>query len=857
MYRFALIGQTSSGKTCYMATLALNVAYPDGLTSQLKRDLTGDRQVTEAAGDGATGGASFVDDAVAERKGADWILKAIRALGRGELPSPNDPDRYLVDFRIGSEDRGTMEVRMVDYAGEFINQEIERNEDRSALFRHLQSCDGLLVVAEVIPEQVSEADRKVISDRIRKVADFFGSLHDSCKGHVGTAIAVVLTKWDQYSLIDFDRPDTENAKVREYLRRSPQHQGLVSQVRNFLVEQVDVAVDLPLGIQFGNCAVFPASAFGRCLRDDSGSCRPDIDARQPFGLIEPLLWLASRYEEIRTAEIEAAWQGGMLSRVWPASSGRIASRASALLESVPKKSTIAQRLRSVQRAALVAYRTAVASLVMLAVLGIDSARYYLNRTHWERQMAVVNDPSVDDGQLVDARNFFESQAVTSWHGLLSYVLKPSLTATAARVEVERIDTRRVEHFDQLLDMAIASRDDAVILKEATEYIEKLPNGPRRSEAETEKERVESTIARNRLRDHINDHRQAIDTLDDLQELERIRKRTEELRRQSKDGDADLEVAYVDFIERITARGKLLAMRKRQIQLQETVDNALANGDWTQAAGAIAAATVRDDFWEATANRFAKQMPVQLENRIKSLVNGENFDTASTTANDAVTALRNVEAAVPAEQSAVRKAVTDAYPAVADIRRKSLDEPYDRHLYKEVVSVKNEAICTRYLNTAPVGGMKSVVQGYRDYLESSRRPAEITVTPRIEWGDIKYDASLSYAIKWTIYADGEQVTRQPTLSVASMSELPDQLATGVRMQAKGLDEAIAIKLAIVELDSISENDDIGSLEKRITPREMLDEKKFRVSGTHVTKDHFFWFSGLQGYRREPSLPQWHP
>jgi hypothetical protein len=472
-------------------------------------------------------------------------------------------------------------------------------------------------------------------------------------------------------------------------------------------------------------------------------------------------------------------------------------------------------------------------------------------------MAVVNDPSVDDGQLVDARNFFESQAVTSWHGLLSYVLKPSLTATAARVEVERIDTRRVEHFDQLLDMAIASRDDAVILKEATEYIEKLPNGPRRSEAETEKERVESTIARNRLRDHINDHRQAIDTLDDLQELERIRKRTEELRRQSKDGDADLEVAYVDFIERITAREKLLAMRKRQIQLQETVDNALANGDWTQAAGAIAAATVRDDFWEATANRFAKQMPVQLENRIKSLVNGENFDTASTTANDAVAALRNVEAAVPAEQSAVRKAVTDAYPAVADIRRKSLDEPYDRHLYKEVVSVKNEAICTRYLNTAPVGGMKSVVQGYRDYLESSRRPAEITVTPCIEWGEIKYDASLSYAIKWTIYADGEQVTRQPHLSVASMSELPNQLATGVRMQAKGLDEAIAIKLAIVELDSVSENDDIGSLEKRITPREMLDEKKFRVSGTDVTKDHFFWFSGLQGYRREPSLPSWHP
>lgn len=856
MYRFALIGQTSSGKTCYMATLALNVAHPDGLTSQLKRDLTGDRQNAEPVGEETAGSASFVDDAVAERKGNDWILKAMRALSRGELPPPNDPDRYLVDFLIGSDDRGITEVRMVDYAGEFINQEIERNEDRTALFRHLQSCDGLLVVAEVIPEQITDADRRVVSDRIRKVADFFGSLHDSCKGHLGTAIAVVLTKWDQHSIIDFDHPEAENTKVREYLRRSPQHHGLVAQVRNFLVEQVEVAADLPLGIQYGNCAVFPASAFGRCLRDDTGSCRPDVDARQPFGLIEPLLWLAARYEEIRTTDIENTWQRMGLAGVWPPSANRIADRASILLGSVPAKSAVARRLSVIRRAAITTACTAAACWAILAGLGIDSLRYYWLRTRWERQVAIVSDPTVDDRTLVSARSFFDSQAITSWPGLLSYVLKPSLDATAAKAEVERIDNRRVEYYNQLFDRAVASKDDAVILGAATEYIDKMPSGPRRSQAETEKERIQTAIGRSRLRDHINDYRLAIDTLDDQQEIKRIKDKAEQLRRQAKDGDANLDVAYADFMERISAREKSLADRKRQNQLRETVDNALANGDWTQAASAITNATICDDYWEATVNRFATQLPKQLENRLKTLVGGENFDTAESTANDAVTALKNIEAAVTMGRTSLRKSVIDAQPQVAEIRRKALDEPFDRYLYQQVSQVKNEAICTRYLNTAPVGGMKSVVQDYRDFLETSRRPTKITVTPYIKWGEITSDGGTpNYEISWTLWADSEVIAHQPQVVVEK--PIDGALQYGVSMSAEGLDRAIPIKLEILELDAGTENDDIGKLEARITPREMLEEKAFTVKGADVTKPHQFWFTGLKGYRLAPSLPAWHP
>ena len=854
MYRFALIGQTSSGKTCYMATLALNTPHPGGLSAQLKRDLTGDGQPAESPPEGTSEGASFVDDAAAESKGADWITKATRALSQGKLPPPNDPDRYLVDFLIGSEDRGMTAVRMVDYAGEFINQEIEKSEDRTALFRHLQQCDGLLVVAEVLPEDISATDRNVVRDRIGKVADFFGSLHDTCKGHLGTAIAVVLTKWDQHSTIDFDRPEAENAKVREYLQKSLVHQGLVTRVRNFLVEQVDVAADLPLGIHYGNCAVFPASAFGRCVRDQSGGCRPDVDARQPFGLIEPLVWLAARYEEIRTAEIESDWGGSLVSRLSPLSAGRIAGSCSRLLESVPAKSAVAQRLRAVHRQATAATFTAIAVLGLLLVGGIDSLRYLWRRSEWGRQIALVANPAVDDQSLVQARGVFDTWQTTSWPGLLSYIVPPPMDGKA---EVKKIDTRRIDSYGRMLDEANESRDAAVIEAAARRYLDKLPTGPRRSEVETIVFEADTRITRAELRTFVDQYKSRIDSVEDEQEIKRIAAEGKQLRLRAKEGDESLDSDYRELVGRIARREQIVLDNTRRRRLQETADGAIARGDWSEAAAVITAATVRDDFWDGVVTRVASQIPAQLESRLKTLVSGENFDTATTAADDAVKALKNVEAAVPVERAAVRKAVTDALPMATSVRRSALDEPYDRHLYQQIYQVKNEANCTRYLNTAPIGGMKSVVQDYREFLESSQKGTTITVTPWIKWGSLAYDVSPTFTIRWTMWAGDKEVAHVPKMKRENPEGRSEALEYAVRMPAEGLDRAIAIKLTMVELDVISENDDIGDFEARITPRDMLEGKTFTVKGKEVRSSHELSFKELKGYRREPTLPSWHP
>lgn len=855
MYRFALIGQTSSGKTCYMATLALNIPHPDGLTAQLKRDLTESPWPPVAVPEGSAASDSFVDDSVAERKGVEWITRATQALARGLLPPPNDPDRYLIDFIVGSEERGMTQIRMVDYAGESINQDLESNEQRIALFRHLKQCNGLLVVAEVLPENVVAAEQRVIADRIRKVADFFGSLHETSKAHLDTAIAVVLTKWDQHSTIDFDRPDEENVKVREYLRTSPVHRGLVDRVRNFLVEQVEVAVDLPLGIQFGNCAVFPASAFGRCRRDPEGGCQPNLDDQQPFGLVEPLLWLASRFEEISTAEIEANWHSARFARLWPPGATRVKQRCSELLGSVPKKSAVARRLRTVKRSAGLVAVVALVSWVALLVGGVDTARYAWRRSQWFHNVVILESPEAAVDDLAQARTFFAGCQQEKWPGLLSHVLLPQMHGTK---ELEEFDERRESVLGGLLAKAVAGGDPASIKRAAKEYVKQLPNGQRAEDCKKHIHEAQVAQSRAALKEFMVSSKTTIDSSDDLAELDRIKSEYQQLRQNVPLGLDELNANAGVFTVKLSQRIATIKQAHREDKLRAEVDSALARSDFTQAAASIASNRVADDFTERLVQTYAEGLPAMLDTRLKALVKDQNFDSAMKAADDAVKSLRKIESAIPTSRPAARKAVLDARPGLREVRRESLDEPYDYYLYKIFREEKTDAQCTAYINRAPVGGMKGVVQDYLKFLEESKAPMKITVTPMIRWGEHGSDFTPNYEVSWKMSANGEEVGLG-TMIGAFPFDSEDNLKHNVDIQADGLNQKIEIILELKELDDFTDPDDIGRLEARITPLEMQSHKTFKVNGGILTKPHTVWFTFFKGYRPEPNLGAnpWHP
>lgn len=854
MYRFALIGQTSSGKTCYMATLALNVAHQGGMTAQLKRDLTADRsaEVGRAQGPSESAGASFVDDEIAEQNGAAWIAKAKQALERGELPAPNDPDRYLVDFRVGSDSRGMTEIRMVDYAGEFINQDRDPNEDRAALFRHLQDCDGLLIVAEVLPDGVDPAERRIVIDRIGKVADFFGSLHESCKGHLGTAIAVVLTKWDRYSDIDFKHPENENAKVRRYLQDNPIHQSLVNRVKIFLVDQDDVAADLPIGIQYGNCAVFPASAFGRSVRNEQGQYRPDLESRQPFGLIEPLLWLASRFEELRTAELETEWRSTVAARVRPFASRRIACEIAELLESVPRKSGIAERLGRMRSAAWSA--AAVATIFWLSLVGglLDLGRYAWRTASWRHNLAVSANPATIDADLKVAREFFGTFDETSWPGLLSFI--PALRLDG-KAEAAKIDQQRLAKAEQRFKDAKTSDDLDKIEPAAEYYVDEFPSGPLVQECRQKLEEIGIARARAALETFIRERGASIDSLDSMAAVQAVENDYQRVLSRAPAVAGPLERERREFEDRLSSRKVMLADAERHEQLRKGIDNALARADFLQAAAVLASHSVKDDFWDGSVKAFAAGLRERVETRLAALVRDENFDTATTVADDALKGLRDIEAAMPADRRDTKTVIVDTYPSLADVRRSALEEPYDRYLYGAVVESKTKANCDAYINRAPLGGMKFNVQDYRTYLDECERGADIKVTPWIRWGKLPFDGSPNHEIGWELWADGVKVAGNPEILRPDPTGEEEPLERAVAMRAEGYERGISISIKLWENDSFTARDPVGQLEERISPAEMRKGKRFQIKGGILETPHTFWFHDLQGYRSEPQLPPW--
>ena len=854
MYRFALIGQTSSGKTCYMATLALNVAHQGGMTAQLKRDLTADRsaEVGKAQGPSESAGASFVDDEIAERNGTAWIAKAKQALERGELPAPNDPDRYLVDFRVGSDSRGMTEIRMVDYAGEFINQDRDPNEDRAALFRHLQDCDGLLIVAEVLPDGVDPAERRIVIDRIGKVADFFGSLHESCKGHLGTAIAVVLTKWDRYSDIDFTHPENENKKVRRYLQDNPIHQNLVNRVKIFLVDQDDVAADLPIGIQYGNCAVFPASAFGRSVRNEQGQYKPDLESRQPFGLIEPLLWLASRFEELRTGELETEWRSTVAAWVRPFASRRIARESAELLESVPRKSGNAERLRGMRSAAWRA--AAVATIFWLSLVGglLDLGRYAWRTASWRHNLAVSANPATIDADLKVAREFFGTFDETSWPGLLSFIPAFRLSGKA---EAAKIDQQRLAKAEQRFKDAKTSNDLDKIEPAAEYYVDEFPSGPLVQECRQKLEEIKIARARATLEKFIRERGASIDSLDSMAAVQAMENDYQRVLSRAPAVAGPLERERREFEDRLSIRKVMLADAERHEQLRKGIDNAFARADFLQAAAVLASHSVKDDFWDGSVKAFAAGLRERVETRLAALVRDENFDTATTVADDALKGLRDIEAAMPAERRDTKAVIVDTYPSLADVRRSALEEPYDRYLYGAVVESKTKANCDAYINRAPLGGMKFAVQDYRTYLDECERGADIKVTPWIRWGKLPFDGSPNHEISWELWADGVKVAGVPEILREDPTGEEEPLEPAVPMRAEGYERGISISIKFWENDALTDRDPIGQLEERISPAEMRQGKRFQIKGGILETPHTFWFHDLRGYRSEPQLPPW--
>ncbi|MCX8108389.1 MAG: hypothetical protein N3G20_06255, partial [Verrucomicrobiae bacterium] len=451
----------------------------------------------------------------------------VERLRNNDLPRANpavfDPPPPMVDFQIGDPQRGDFLVRLIDYSGELLNPDLEH--DRDSYVAKLKHCllesDGFLVLAEVPRLQSDRASP--FPDELNRLQQAFQSLRESKNDVLTTPVCVVLTKWDRQSDIDFDCPDKELEKLQQFLEHNQPFRDLCNSLSNALVHQeadlrafwqeslgsdaargtgsppiskedafpattANLEGGMPasaaaavlggkerghpsFGLRWGNCWVFPASAFGRFQRAGDKEIRDQ--SAQPFGILEPLVWLANRRDQLDVAYLSQQWSHRWLSWLpfaWLVQRTRVLRRrAQSLQHRVARNSQAGKRLKDLQRALwFTLLWSAFTSFVVVLLLG-DLALSWWNASEFENWKSEVLNPAVSEDKLLQARSYFDRYQQRPYTGFL---MGP--TARDARAQMAVVDQLLDEQLWLPVEQASAEGEKAEL---AEIYLRVLPNGP--------------------------------------------------------------------------------------------------------------------------------------------------------------------------------------------------------------------------------------------------------------------------------------------------------------------------------------------------------------------------------------------
>ena len=292
VFQFALYGRAGTGKTSFLAAMAMPHASRDGVACTWRCAAVDVPRPPGPEDEWAAG-----DPAVAAYRGAEWLREAIGAFDAGGVLKSNRDDTPALRLRFDLKDGGVeYPVEVIDYSGELIDPETSAEEIAASLRKHLLECDGLLVLAEAPRPGAAVGS----ADGLLRLQQAFAVLSGGA-GRPGlpadTGVAMVVNKWD--------RRGTAAGSVEEFLDGpdGAAHRGLRDALRT---------AD-PTGFR-----AFAASAFGRSLTDDDAPAeRPTTERPLPsFGLEEPFLWAARRRRTLdgdRAVErVRARFEGQMI-----------------------------------------------------------------------------------------------------------------------------------------------------------------------------------------------------------------------------------------------------------------------------------------------------------------------------------------------------------------------------------------------------------------------------------------------------------------------------------------------------------------------------------------------------------------
>lgn len=487
--RIVLYGRPASGKTCFLAALAMpRLPHPLGYSciwvcdSQTVSTPAGNREDWDPK-----------DPAVGRYLGREWLQRAIDSLNNNDVPraNPNDATPYRLLFDITQPDGRMTRLEMIDYSGELVDPNLSEDVLARQLLAHLEEADGILVLAEA-PMAGTSADQMQLVMQHRELQILQQALMlVAAKRRKGRAepipVAMLLNKWDRFSQMKEYDPATAAVEADTFMDRVP---PVPQKVLYNVLRAVAGSAD---GESFS--AKFPVSAFGKTrkgTRHEPNGLIREVEAPQTltplqsYGLEDPLVWVCQKADTLQMRELKANVAGLATWKVWHATTRRaLRVRADALefKKRVPGHLPESATLGGLAHQALVAFgKQSLFALVFFsvlafaalqaAVLAYDDHRY--TRIYPALKAAEAGaDPVEWAEKWKEAGTFLAAYAKPSWFRLASH--HRLLAAESARKlladlqpqlkEAERILAVR-EEFDTKVDALVKSVAATEDLEEA-------------------------------------------------------------------------------------------------------------------------------------------------------------------------------------------------------------------------------------------------------------------------------------------------------------------------------------------------------------------------------------------------------
>ena len=803
VYRFILYGRAKSGKTCYLAALAMaHELNPKGYTCDW---------LNTASHCPRPGGAretwNFSDPAVNRYEGREWLQQAIQAIEHGQVPpaNPNEsaPYRFLFEFR-GTEDypgspnlSRTYSVEFIDYSGELIDPAISEAELARRVRQHMNEADGILILAEA-PRR--EADWSQQHAELLKLRSAFHLIKRSSQH---TPVALVLNKWDRLA---------ESCTLESFLTGTPEpaHASLLKVLEAKAGE--------------GNFRAFTVSALGPCEPFDDGSGpgageRPrQIRPLLSTGLEDPFIWLARRRDELRLQAVRDDAASLHALRLWQLPTGvpltveRRLTEAEPYLKNVPSWRTQLEGCRSRNRTVPL-IQGSVLTFIVLTVLILTG-------------MQQVSQADVEQFRKI-AVSVRTSQVPTDPGPLKSYV-----------VNLKEQDTWLTEYLQGSFWRGISSW--RISRTEARAVLDDLRG--RMTECETWiaqlKSREGAVKYYKELLDRFDQRVAGASQLSDLVPLEKDLQQvsTQETFRQL--GDAVL-TQYDDVREHLVRRRADLEDQTAAKEVERRFNACVASSDVVQAAAVLTEGKAGRAGNEVR-QRLSRELVARAEAMLEAAVGGEvqqgNFEAAANLLKSTLN--------TPAVETLLGRDLVDR------LRRKDTTWiwlPQDRLLYAAVLQTPSVETCRRYIAESRVRTMEDTVKKQLAFQERAQKPSDYTLkVTQLAFGKNSPAGTFDYYLA-VVQVD---VGTDRVLTTAPVKVIPNHKWTGLsglatlrnRYRKDSLTVTVRVKFTNANFD------DAGQATKTVSLGELSRGYKLRMSGTYENDVELL----LEGFEDPPEL-----